>query len=97
VTALPQSYNLLQNYPNPFNPETEIHFQLPQASHVMLKIFNLLGEEIRTLVNEQRDAGYHNVRWDGRDKNGKLVASGVYLYQLQAGTFYEVKKMALLR
>jgi flagellar hook assembly protein FlgD len=72
-------------------------FQFPQASHVVMKIFNLLGAEIRTLVDEQREAGYHNVRWDGRDKNGKLVASGVYLYQLQVGSFSQVKKMSLLR
>jgi hypothetical protein len=96
-TALPQSYNLLQNYPNPFNPETEIRFQLPQASHVVLKIFNILGEEIRTLVDEQREAGYHRVRWDGKDKNGNPVASGIYLYKLQAENFSDVKKMSLLR
>jgi hypothetical protein len=97
ATGLPQAFALLQNYPNPFNPETEIRFALPQASHVVIKIFNLLGEEVRTLVDEQREAGYHSMRWDGKDKNGKLVASGVYLYQLQAGTFFKVKKMALLR
>jgi hypothetical protein len=95
--SIPEDFALLQNYPNPFNPETEIRFALPQASHVVLKIFSLLGEEIRALVDEQREAGYQAVRWDGKDKNGKLVASGVYLYQLQAGTFYEVKKMSLLR
>ncbi len=93
----PATYALAQNYPNPFNPETEIRFQLPQASHVVMKIFNILGEEIRTLVDEQREAGYHGVRWDGRDKNGNPVASGVYLYQLQAGSFSEMKKMSLLR
>ncbi len=96
-SAIPEEFALLQNYPNPFNPETEIRFALPQASHVVVKIYNLLGEEILTLVDEQREAGYHKVRWDGRDKNGKLVASGVYLCQLQAGTFNEVKKMSLLR
>jgi hypothetical protein len=91
------SFELHQNYPNPFNPETEIRFALPHASPVVLKIFNILGAEIRTLVDEQREVGYHNVRWDGRDKNGKLVASGVYLYQLQVGSFSQVKKMSLLR
>jgi hypothetical protein len=104
-----QTYALLQNYPNPFlseakspalsgaNPETEIRFQLPKASHVVVKIFNLLGKEVRTLVDEQREAGYHSVHWEGKDKNGKLVASGVYLYQLQAGSFSQVKKMSFIR
>ncbi len=88
---------LLPNYPNPFNPETEIRFALPQASHVVVKIFDLLGGEVRTLVDEQREAGFHRVHWDGKDKNGKAVASGIYLYQLRAGSFSHVKKMSLLR
>ncbi len=95
--AVPEEFALLQNYPNPFNPETEISFQLPQASYVAVKIFNVVGAEIRTLVDEQREAGYHHVRWDGKDKNGKLVASGVYLCQLRAGSFSQVRKMSLLR
>ncbi len=93
----PATYALAQNYPNPFNPETEIRFQLPQASHVAVKIFNMLGEEIRTLADEQREAGYHRVHWNGKDVNGKPVASGVYLYLLRAGSFSQVKKMSLLR
>jgi hypothetical protein len=104
-TGIPEDFALFQNYPNPFNPETEIRFQLPKAGHVVMKIYNLLGEEIRTLVDEQREAGYHTVRWDGKDKNGKPVASGVYLYQLRASDtstglrqgFSQVKKMSLLR
>jgi hypothetical protein len=106
-SALPTIFVLQQNYPNPFlseaksrlagNPETEIRFQLPKANHVVLKIYNLLGEEVRTLVDEQREAGYQAVRWDGKDKNGKPVASGVYLYKLRAGNFSDVKKMSLLR
>lgn len=88
---------LLPNYPNPFNPETEIRFQLRETSYVVVKIFNIIGEEIRTLMDEPREAGYHHVRWDGKDKNGKAVASGIYLYQLRAGSFSQVKKMNLLR
>jgi flagellar hook assembly protein FlgD len=64
---------------------------------VVIKIFNTLGEEIRTLADAQYDAGYHRVRWDGKDKNGKSVASGVYLYQLRAGRFSQVKKMSFIR
>jgi len=90
-------YQLEQNHPNPFNPDTEIRFQLPKPGHVVLKIFNILGAEVRTLADAPYEAGYHRVRWDGKDKNGKLVASGVYLYQLRAGSFSQVKKMSLLR
>jgi hypothetical protein len=94
---LPNAFGLAQNYPNPFNPETEIRFELPEASHVIVKIFNTLGEEIRTLTNAPYKAGYHRVRWDGKDKNGKPVVSGIYLYQLRVRKFSQVKKMSLLR
>jgi hypothetical protein len=97
IASLPESYALEQNYPNPFNPETEIRFQLPATNHVVIKIFNALGQEIRTLVNAQYEAGNHSARWDGKDKNGIPVASGVYLYQLQAGAFSQVMKMSLVR
>lgn len=95
--SLPESFALEQNYPNPFNPETEIRFQLPAADHVVIKIVNARGQEIRTLVNDQYEAGFHSVRWDGKDKNGTPVSSGVYLYQLQAGAFSKVMKMSLVR
>ena len=95
--SLPEDFKLLQNYPNPFNPETEIRFQLPEASNVLLKILNILGQEIRTLVDSPHEAGYHNVRWDGRDISGNVVSSGIYFYYLQAGNFSVVKKMSLLR
>ncbi len=95
--TVPERFALLQNHPNPFNPETEIRFQLPEASHVVVRIFNTLGQEIRTLTDAQYVAGYHSVRWDGKDNHGNPVSSGVYLYQLRAGTFSQVKKMSLLR
>ena len=88
---------LLPNYPNPFNPETEIRFHLGEASHVVVKIFNIIGEEVRTLADEPCEVGYHRVHWDGKDKSGQAVASGTYLYQLRAGSFSQVKKMNLLR
>jgi hypothetical protein len=93
---VPSEFRLSQNYPNPFNPATEIRFALPKANHVVVKIFNTLGEEIRTLVDAPYESGYHSVRWDGKDKNGNPVASGIYLYHLQAGIFSQVKKMSLL-
>jgi hypothetical protein len=106
----PPGYFLRQNYPNPFspvgrgtptsaafgNPETEIRFQLPAAGHVVVKIFNMLGEEIRTLADEHYEAGDHAVRWDGKDQNGSTVVSGVYLYQLRASSFSQVRKMSVL-
>ncbi len=106
LSERPREYALHQNYPNPFSPlergafgnsETEIRFALPQAGHVVLKIFNIFGEEIRTLANEQREAGSHAVRWDGSDERGNPVASGMYLYQLRADNFARVRKMNLLR
>ena len=97
IGSIPEDYALSQNYPNPFNPETEIRFQLPQASHVVLKIFNTLGQEIRTLTHREYEVGFHRVRWDAKDSKGNLVSSGIYLYQLQAGSFSQIRKMTLLR
>jgi hypothetical protein len=97
ATSLPQGYVLFRNHPNPFNPETEIRFQLPKASHVAMKIFNSTGQEIRILADAQYEAGYRSVHWNGEDKYGKAVSSGVYLCQLQAGNFSQVIKMNLLR
>lgn len=108
-TSLPQSYSLAQNYPNPFNPSTIIEYALPEQSKVVLKIYNMLGEEISTLVNRVQGAGIHQVIWNGRDFQGKPVASGVYIYRLRAsqrgqaapsekaGKFAEQRKMVLIR
>jgi flagellar hook assembly protein FlgD len=74
-----------------------IKFDLPKSSDVTLKIYNVLGQEIRTLINEWKPAGYHSVKWDSRNNNGVLVSSGVYLYKLQAGGFVVTKKMILIR
>ena len=93
----PKEFALEQNFPNPFNPETEIRFQLPESSSVVLKIYNILGQEIRTLADRQYKAGFYSVLWDGKDYRGNMVSSGIYLYQLQAGSFSQIKKMSLLR
>jgi hypothetical protein len=95
--AVPDDYALYQNYPNPFNPTTRINFDLPEASQVRLAVFNLLGQEVRTLVAGQLPAGRHFVAWDGRDASGQVVGSGLYLYRLQAGDFVSSRKMLLTR
>ncbi|MFQ5799871.1 MAG: FlgD immunoglobulin-like domain containing protein, partial [Bacteroidota bacterium] len=96
-TVLPEGYALYQNHPNPFNPETEIRFYLPEANYVVIKIYNIRGEEIRTLANGPYISGDHKIRWDGKDNNVNPVSSGVYLYQLKAGSISQVKKMSLIR
>lgn len=91
-TGIPKSFALEQNYPNPFNPSTIISYQLPSQSHVTLKMYDVLGREVATLVNEVKSPGTYTVQW-----NATSVASGVYLYRLQAGQFSAVQKMLLVR
>ena len=89
---IPTSFSLAQNFPNPFNPTTTIEFSLPKSEDVTLKIYNLLGEEVKTLINEYKETGNHTVQF-----NANNLASGIYLYRLQAGSFVETKKMILLK
>ncbi len=95
--GLPQDYSLGQNYPNPFNPSTQIQFQVASQTDVKLAIFNLLGQRVRTLVESNYQPGFYNVTWDGRDSQGRLTTSGIYIYQLQAGNFLETRRMVLLK
>ncbi|MGA8262926.1 MAG: T9SS type A sorting domain-containing protein, partial [Ignavibacteriaceae bacterium] len=88
---------LLQNSPNPFNPSTTIKFYTPNTSDVTIRIYDMLGREVTTLINQQTTAGYHIVYWNGKDSRGENVASGIYLYRLTAGSFSETKKMNLLK
>jgi hypothetical protein len=88
---------LQQNYPNPFNPTTLIRFQLKEPRHVVVRVFNLLGQEIRVLTDNAYEAGTHLVRWDGTSLDGTHVPSGVYVYTIEAGTHWESKTMVLLR
>jgi len=107
---LPAQFSLSPNYPNPFNPETRIQytvgtqkavhgsqFMVRSPVHTTLKIYNVLGQLVKTLVNEPKEPGTYEVIWDGKDKNGEEVASGIYFYKLQAGDFTEAKKMLLLK
>lgn len=93
----PTSYALAQNFPNPFNPETRIRYDVPSAAQVTLKVYDVLGREIRTLVNDFQQAGTYNVVWDALDNNGQQVPSGIYIYRLQGEGFSTAKKMTLLR
>jgi len=97
VDALPTKFALKQNYPNPFNPTTSIAFEMPAEQDVRLSVYNMLGQNIRTLVSDHRSAGRYTVLWDGRDDSGNMVGSGVYFYNIQAGTFNKTAKMVLLK
>jgi hypothetical protein len=88
----PRLFSLDQNYPNPFNPGTTIKYELPKSSMVRLSVYDMLGREVTVLVDEKREAGYHEVRFDGSG-----LASGVYLYRLQAGDFIHTRRLLLLR
>ncbi len=90
--AIPAGFSLMQNYPNPFNPSTTIRYELPRESYVTLKVYNVLGQEVATLVNEKREAGRYEVEFDGA-----MQPSGLYFYRLQVGTYIETKKFLLLK
>ncbi len=97
VNELPTTFDLSPNHPNPFNPTTSITYALPQAVEVKLVIFDLQGRHVRTLVDQRQPAGSYAITWDGRNEQGEVIASGVYLYQLRAGSFVQTRKMALVR
>ena len=97
ITSVPKNFTLHQNYPNPFNPSTTIQYTLPKASNVVVKIYNMMGEEIRTLVNKHHGAGVQTLIWDSKNDRGKAVATGVYLYEIRVDDFSHTKKMILLR
>jgi hypothetical protein len=94
---VPGGYLLSNNYPNPFNPSTSIAFDLPQRSHVTIDIFNLMGQEVARLVDEEYPAGSHTVTWNGMSSDGQSVPTGIYFYRLKAGDFIATKKMLLLK
>jgi hypothetical protein len=90
--TVPLRYELSQNYPNPFNPTTQINFSVLNKSNVTLKVFNILGQEVKTLVNEVKTPGIYNVNFDASD-----LTTGMYIYQIQAGSFVSSKKMMLIK
>jgi len=103
LSTIPMKYSLFQNYPNPFNPETVIKFAVPEQSHVVIKVYDMLGKEVRALVNDGKEAGYFDVRWNGKDNKGLKVSSGTYIYRITAKSnksgkeFTESKKLVLLK
>ncbi|MDP6533298.1 MAG: Ig-like domain-containing protein, partial [Candidatus Marinimicrobia bacterium] len=94
---LPEVFALHQNYPNPFNPVTTLRYDLPENGHVNITIYDMLGRQVKTLINQTQDAGYKSVIWAGTDTNSKPVSAGIYLYQIQAGEYLQTKKMVLLK
>jgi len=102
--ASPITFSLAQNYPNPFNPSTTIRIGLPKRSTITVRVFNTLGQEICTLFSGEREPGYHDFVWDGRNSAGNAVSSGIYFYSLEAeglekdaGVFKDSKKILLVK
>jgi len=94
--VIPSQYTLHQNYPNPFNPVTTLRYDLPENSFVNITIYDMLGKEVKTLINQTQDAGYRSVIWNATNNYGKPVSAGIYLYQIQADEYMQTKKMVLL-
>jgi hypothetical protein len=90
--SIPRNFILAQNYPNPFNPSTKIKYQIPELSFVTIRVYDVLGIEIATLVNEEKPVGNYEVVF-----NANNLSSGIYIYQLKSGNFVETKKMILLK
>ena len=95
--TLPITYNLYNAYPNPFNPVTTIRYELPETGLVNITIYDMLGRQVKTIINQTQDAGYRSVIWDATNDYGKPVSAGIYLYQIQAGENISTKKMVLLK
>jgi hypothetical protein len=94
---IPEVFVLHQNYPNPFNPITTLRYDLPEQATVNIIIYDIMGREVKTLINQTQDAGYRSIIWDATNDYGKPVSAGIYLYQIQAGDFVQTRKMVLLK
>ncbi len=97
VAGAPKQFALHQNYPNPFNPSTAITYDIKDPGKVSIKIYNTLGQEVRTLVNAKQNAGTYSIMWDGRNNAGQAVSSGIYIYRMQTGNFIQSRKMMFLK
>ena len=94
---IPEQYALHPNYPNPFNPVTRIEYDLPEDAKVQLLIYDILGKQVKTLINTSQKAGYKSVRWNGTNSQGRNVSAGMYFYHLRTKGFSKVRKMILLK
>ena len=94
---MPETFTLHQNYPNPFNPITNLRYDLPEQAEITLTIYDMMGREVRTLVNNNTNAGFQSVTWDATNNFGNNVGAGVYIYQIKADGFIQSKKMILLK
>jgi len=94
---VPLTYALAQNYPSPFNPATTVRYQVPEQADVRIVIYDILGRRLRTLVNTPHRVGRYTALWDGRNSSGASVASGIYIYRMQANEFVQTRKMLLLK
>jgi hypothetical protein len=94
---IPEEFSLRQNYPNPFNPVTTLRYDLPDQTHVNITVYDMLGRQVKTLINQTQDAGYKSVIWNATNDYGKPVSAGIYLYQIHAGEYMQTKKMVLLK
>ncbi|MBN1349274.1 Ig-like domain-containing protein [candidate division KSB1 bacterium] len=95
--ASPQEFELAQNYPNPFNPETRFRYTLASPSWVKIVVYNMMGQQIQTLIDSRQNAGRYQISWNGRDSNGEAAASGIYMVKLMAGSFVAMRKIALIK
>ena len=95
--AIPEQFSLHQNYPNPFNPVTTLRYDLPENALINITIYDMLGRQVKTLMDQTQDAGYRSIIWDATNDYGKPVSAGIYLYQIQAGEYMQTKKMVLLK
>ena len=94
---IPEVFSLAQNYPNPFNPVTKIGYGLPKSSNVRVDVYNLMGENVATLVNKKQNPGYYFITWDSKNNMGIPVSAGVYIYQIRAGDYVKSRKLILLK
>ena len=96
-SGIPLAFRLFQNHPNPFNPETRIAFHLSTSERAVIRVFDMMGREIATLLDQNMTTGAHHVSWNGQDGSGREVGSGVYFYRLEAGSYTATAKMVLMR
>ncbi len=93
----PKEFKLSQNFPNPFNPTTTINYSLPKKEYVVIKIYNITGGEVKTLLKQEQSPGRYSIIWNGKDNQGKFLSSGLYFYQINAGKFEKTLKMSLVK